>query len=151
MIPVTCTGSPTRSVGANLACNAADTLACCSGGGPDTTVGEITFHCSSIVMPTTTVPAAPAAFAAAGYSGCGRLMALPFNMPPEIGPRFLARDPSLASPVLGVAGVSSPDASEAGTSVASALAVCTCGDEGCVAAVADWGTLSGMRNELKNS
>src|SRR5689334_5073262 len=48
---------------------------------------ETTLPFSSISTWTVTVPAACAAFAIAGYAGLGKLMALPFSTPPEIGAR----------------------------------------------------------------
>src|ERR1044072_7527319 len=48
---------------------------------------ETTLPFSSISTCTVTVPAACAALAIAGYAGLGKLMALPFSTPPEIGAR----------------------------------------------------------------
>src|SRR6185295_1667273 len=87
--PFTFTAWPLTLVGVNLACLAAVTAADCSSGCPDTLRAAITFPYSSIVISTVSVPDAFAAFAMAGYSGGGRVMAFPFRTPPEmpsIGP-----------------------------------------------------------------
>lgn len=86
--PLTFTGSPIKEVGENFACQAARTQTCCNIGWPETGLAEVTFPYSSMTTWTTTVPAALAARASAGYSGFGRLMALPLSTPPEIGARL---------------------------------------------------------------
>src|SRR6185295_13819317 len=85
--PVTLTGCPDSLVGENFAERAAPTAAPCNRGCPDTACAAITLPFSSIVTCTTTVPAACAALAIGGYAGLGKLMALPFRTPPEMGAR----------------------------------------------------------------
>ena len=82
--PLTFTGWPDRTVGENFAPRAAATAAACSSGWPLTADAEITFPCSSIKTCTFTAPLARTARAAAGYGGRGKVIALPFNTPPEI-------------------------------------------------------------------
>src|SRR6185503_118505 len=83
MIPVTLTGCPDSLVGENFALRAAATAAACSNGCPETACAETTLPLSSTVTWTTTVPEALAALATGGYCGFGKLIALPFNTPPE--------------------------------------------------------------------
>src|SRR5687767_1351700 len=85
MTPVTLTGWPDSFVGENLAPRAAATATALSNGCPETADAEVTLPFSSIVTCTTTVPPACAWRAIGGYGGLGKLMALPFSTPPEIG------------------------------------------------------------------
>src|SRR6185503_17757873 len=111
----------------------------------------MTFPYSSIVMRTTTIPATPAALAAGGYSGGGRLIALPFSTPPAIGPRFLGLGGSLDSPGPTAGGVSAAVASaSAGGVLTSVFGVCVGWAGGCAATAAGGAILSGIKNELKN-
>src|SRR5207247_8425184 len=72
-------------VGENLAPRAAATATACNSGCPETACADMTLPFSSIVTCTTTVPEACACLAMGGYGGFGRLIALPFSTPPEIG------------------------------------------------------------------
>src|SRR5215510_942944 len=85
--PVTLTGCPESFVGENFAERAAPTAAPCNRGCPDTACAETTLPFSSISTCTTTVPEACAALAIGGYAGFGKLIALPFRTPPEMGAR----------------------------------------------------------------
>src|SRR5688572_30912657 len=83
MTPETFTGWPESFVGENLAPRAAEAAAARSNGWPLTADAETTFPFSSISTWTLTDPPALTALAAGGYGGFGRLIALPFNTPPE--------------------------------------------------------------------
>ena len=82
--PDTFTACPESCVGLNRAPRAAATAAARSSGCPLTALAETTLPLSSIKTWTVTAPLARTALAAGGYGGFGRLVALPFNTPPEI-------------------------------------------------------------------
>src|SRR5256714_13954309 len=85
MTPETFTGIPESLVGVNLDARAAATAAPVRSGCPDTGAAEITLPFSSITICTFTWPDACALRAIAGYGGCTKRTAFPFNTPPEIG------------------------------------------------------------------
>src|SRR4030095_2207880 len=126
MMPVTLTGCPDSLVGENFALRAAATATACNNGCPETACAEVTLPFSSTVTWTMTVPEAFAVLAIGGYAGLGKLIAFPFNTPPEIvllavlasGSTF-SDDPgggaaggswgSIGTVVLGTSALSSPD------------------------------------------
>src|SRR6185503_7545451 len=84
MTPETFTGWPESFVGENLAPLAAAAAAARRSGWPLTAEADTTLPFSSMSTWTLTDPPARTAFAAGGYGGFGRLIALPFRTPPEI-------------------------------------------------------------------
>src|SRR5215467_9379322 len=100
-MPDTFTGSPCKRVAVNLASRAALTAASRNKGWPDTASAPTTLPLSSIIILTCTEPDTCDDFALAGYSGDGRLTALPFKTPPSIALRSVCPDSVRAHPVFG--------------------------------------------------
>src|SRR5688500_51446 len=88
MTPDTLTGWPESFVGENLAFSAAWTAASRRIVGPLVAVAETTLPVSSRTTSTETRPDALMRLAASGSTGCGKVIAVPFSTPPEIGFRI---------------------------------------------------------------
>lgn len=88
MIPVTFTGTLDKYVVVNFALFAASSAALRSSRCPLMAFAETTVPSSSIITCTLTGPAAPTAFAAGGYGGCGKLDARPLMTPSDCGGGF---------------------------------------------------------------
>src|SRR5689334_5372135 len=84
-MPVTLTGLPEIVVGEKRARRAAATAAGLSMAIPSTAFADTTLPSSSSRTSTVTRPSARNPLAFGGYSGMGRLMALPLRTPPETG------------------------------------------------------------------
>src|SRR6266571_1748117 len=84
-MPVTFTGIPESFVGEKCARDAAFTAASRSIPGPLRARAETTLPFSSTTTSTCTTPSVRIRRATSGYTGVGRLRALPFSTPPDTG------------------------------------------------------------------